>query len=42
MVDSEKIYEVSLLEKGDLIKLSGGMKLLCDGVILKGEVKYYD
>jgi cation transport ATPase len=40
MIDSKKVYEVSLLEKGDLIELSAGMKLLCDGVILKGEVKY--
>lgn len=39
MIDSQKEYEVSLLERGDLIKLAGGMKLLCDGVILKGEVK---
>jgi hypothetical protein len=39
-IDSQKVYEVSLLEKGDLIKLTGGMKLLVDGVILKGEIKY--
>jgi cation transport ATPase len=35
----EKLYEVSLLERGDLIRLNGGMKLLVDGVILKGSVK---
>ena len=48
LIDFEKLYEVifrifinkfSLLEKGDLIKLEQGQKLLCDGVILNGEVK---
>jgi len=29
-----------MLEKGDIIRLTGGMKLLCDGVILKGKLKY--
>lgn len=38
----EALYEVSLLEKNDLIRLSKDMKLLCDGVVLKGEVKAVD
>jgi len=40
LILSEKLYEVSMLEKGDIIRLTGGMKLLCDGVILKGKLKY--
>lgn len=27
-------YEISLLEKGEMIKLDDSMKLLCDGVIV--------
>lgn len=33
---------MSLLEKGDLILLNQNMKLLVDGVVVKGQVKAVD
>ena len=42
VVETEKDYEVSLLERGDLVRLKPGDKLLFDGVVVQGEVKAVD
>jgi hypothetical protein len=34
LIEMEKVYEVSMLDKNDLIKIEGPMRLLVDGVIL--------
>ncbi|CAD8173001.1 unnamed protein product [Paramecium pentaurelia] len=41
-IDTQHLCEVSLLEKGDLIILQKNMKLLVDGVIVKGSVTVVD
>jgi cation transport ATPase len=35
----ERDYEVSLIEKNDIVRLKKGVKLLFDGVIINGEIK---
>lgn len=34
-IESQKIYDISLVEQNDLIMIEGQMRLLLDGTILK-------
>jgi cation transport ATPase len=38
-IEFQKDYSVTLLEKNDIVSVKKGMRLLFDGVVVKGSIK---